>query len=152
MIGTQILQRYVVDYGPWMLSWLIIFNAICSLLRTLDTHTSCSISFFGVLSGKGTLDARQQQQRRKAPSKQRALQRSLTMETTGQTFKARRQSWTKSFGNTNQDLNHESDDQVGWLSHEHGDLAGGSVDLCWIFHISWRIPYSKSKKIETMSE
>ena len=44
MIGTQILQRYVVDYGPWMLSWLIIFNAICSLLRTLDTQVAASLS------------------------------------------------------------------------------------------------------------
>ena len=49
MIGTQILQRYVVDYGPWMLSWLIIFNAICSLLRILDTHKLQHLFLWGVI-------------------------------------------------------------------------------------------------------
>ena len=40
-----------MDYGPWMTmdGTLIFFNAICSLLRILDTHTSASISFLGVL-------------------------------------------------------------------------------------------------------
>ena len=151
MIGTQILQRYVVDYGPWMLSWLIIFNAICSLLGILGTHKLQHLFLWGVIW--------QRHSGRKATA--------TTKKSTVQTARIAKESDNGDNGANfqgqeailNQKLwEHKPGSESwirwpsGWLSHEHGDLAGGSVDLCWIFHISWRIPYSKSKKIETMSE
>ena len=151
MIGTQILQRYVVDYGPWMLSWLIIFNAICSLLRILDTHKLQHLFLWGVIW--------QRHSGRKATA--------TTKKSTVQTARIAKESDWRQRGKLSRPGGNLEPKAVGtqtriWIMNQMTKwagypmsmeiLRGGSVDLCWIFHISWRIPYSKSKKIETMSE